>query len=44
MTRKNFQTLKASDSGLPESPPWSLEEVLDEDFLANGRGNARYLK
>ncbi len=27
--------LKAPDSGLPESSPWSLEQVLDEDFLAN---------
>jgi hypothetical protein len=40
MTRKNFQALKAPDSGLPEGSSWSLEEVLDEDFLANGRGNA----
>jgi hypothetical protein len=36
--------LKAPDSGLPESSPWSLEQVLDEDFLANGRGNARHSK
>jgi Domain of unknown function DUF29 len=36
--------LKAADSGLPEISPWSLEQVLDKDFLANGRGNARHLK
>jgi Domain of unknown function DUF29 len=32
--------LKLPDSGLPETPPWTLEHILDDSFLPNGRANS----
>ena len=29
-----------SEAVLPESSPWSLEQVLDEGFIPNGRGSS----